>query len=180
MNFVTRVLKISWKGPCQGNIFAVVITFKGCVYYFFASLFCKPKGKHLWNKEKCFLFHIKSAFCSCNNKFHFFQIFMKYSWDIHEMSWMMSSNVQAWITKHILFNNLGSKHSDNDIWLFYVILKKKKFYWKILWKMWPGKTSSRLFFIFKEPSVKRNLSRSTCWFWQISIVLLLHIYGVMA
>ena len=33
---------------------------KGCVCYFFASLFVKPKGQHLWSKEKCFSFHFIS------------------------------------------------------------------------------------------------------------------------
>ena len=27
-------------------------------------LFCKSEGEHCWNKEKCFLFHFKSSFCS--------------------------------------------------------------------------------------------------------------------
>ena len=35
---------------------------KRCVRYVFASLFCKSKGKHLWNKEKWFLFHFESSF----------------------------------------------------------------------------------------------------------------------
>ena len=131
---------------------------------FLLVCFVSLKESTCETRKNVFYFTSKALFVLAIIKFHFFQIFMKYSWDIHEMSWMMSSNVQAWITKHILFNNLRSIHSDTDIWLFYIILKKKNFYWKILWKMWPGKTSSRLFFIFKEPSVKRNLSRSTSWF----------------
>ena len=41
---------------------------KGCVRYIFASLFFKSKGGHLWNKEKCFLFHSKSSFRSRENQ----------------------------------------------------------------------------------------------------------------
>ena len=32
---------------------------KSCVRYIFASLFCMSKWEHFWNKEKCFLFHLK-------------------------------------------------------------------------------------------------------------------------
>ena len=35
---------------------------KGCVHYIFASLFCKSKTEHLWNKEKYFLFSSKALF----------------------------------------------------------------------------------------------------------------------
>ena len=52
--------------------------FKGYVHYFFASLFCKPKGEHLWNNEKCFLFHFKSSFHSSDNQILAFQIFKCY------------------------------------------------------------------------------------------------------
>ena len=45
---------------------------------------------------------------------------------------MTSSNAQAWNTKHILLNNLGSEQSGNEIWSFYVILQNKIFYEKIL------------------------------------------------
>ena len=31
--------------------------FLGCVRYILATLFCMSKREHLWNKEKCFLFH---------------------------------------------------------------------------------------------------------------------------
>ena len=75
--------------------------FLGCVRYIFTSLACKSKGRHLLNKEKCFLFHFKSSFCSWGNQILTF----RYS------NVMASSNVQAWNTKHILLNNLGSKHS---------------------------------------------------------------------
>ena len=38
------------------------ILIKGCVRYIFTSLFYKSKRDHLWNKEKCFLFHSKAFF----------------------------------------------------------------------------------------------------------------------
>ena len=40
---------------------------KGCVRYIFGSFF-EPKRKHLSNKEKCFLFHLKSSFRSRENQ----------------------------------------------------------------------------------------------------------------
>ena len=49
-------------------------TVKGCVRQIFASLFCKFKREHLWNKEKCFLFHIESSFRSWDNQVLTFQI----------------------------------------------------------------------------------------------------------
>ena len=51
------------------------IKFEGCVCYIFASLFCMFKTDHFWNKEKCFLFHFESSFCSWDNQILFFQIF---------------------------------------------------------------------------------------------------------
>ena len=38
--------------------------FKGCVHYIFACLFCMSKREQSRNKEKCFLFHLKSSFRS--------------------------------------------------------------------------------------------------------------------
>ena len=37
-------------------------SFKGCVCYIFASMFCMSKREHLRNKEKCFLFHFENSF----------------------------------------------------------------------------------------------------------------------
>ena len=37
-------------------------SFKGCVCYIFASLFCMSKREHLRNKENCFLFHFENSF----------------------------------------------------------------------------------------------------------------------
>ena len=35
---------------------------------FFASLFLKSKQEHLLNKEKCFLYHVRSSFRSRENQ----------------------------------------------------------------------------------------------------------------
>ena len=37
--------------------------------------------------------------------------------------------------KYILLKNLGSKQPFNEIWPVYVLLQKKKIYWKILQKL---------------------------------------------
>ena len=88
---------------------------------------------------------------------------------------MMSSNAQAWNTKHILVNNLGSKRSlvmkfGQFMQYYKIIFFIKKFYEKC-----GLETSSRPFLIFKESSVKKILWRSACLFGQILIELLLHI-----
>ena len=49
--------------------------FKGCVRYIFANLFFKSKREHLWNLEKCFLFHFKSSFRYRENQILVFWIF---------------------------------------------------------------------------------------------------------
>ena len=74
---------------------------------------------------------------------------------------MMSSNAQAWNAKHILLNNFGSKQCGNEIWPVYLTLQKKFFIKKLYEKCGLG-TSSRLFLIFNEYSVKRNLRRPAC------------------
>ena len=45
------------------------------VCYIFASLFSMYKREHLWNKEKCFLFHLESSFHFWDNQILTFQIF---------------------------------------------------------------------------------------------------------
>ena len=79
---------------------------------------------------------------------------------------MTSSNAQAWNTKHILLNNLGAKQTQSGN--FGKILSKK------LYEKFDLETNSRPFLIFKDSSVKRNLSSSACRSGQILIVLLLH------
>ena len=86
---------------CQWAYINYLPFFKSCVLYIFNSLFFVSKRKHLWNKEECFLFHLESSFRSWNNQILTFQIFKC------QTSW----NAQAWNTKHIWLNNLGSKHS---------------------------------------------------------------------
>ena len=127
---------------------------KGCVRCIFADLFYMSKTKHLWNKENKILFHFESSFCSWDNQILTFSV---------------------WNAKPIL-NNLGSKHSlvGNQIWPVYVIVQNK-FFIKKFYEKWSLETSSRLFLIFEESSVKRILRRAACWFGQILIVLLLHI-----
>ena len=44
------------------NLREMLYRVKGCLRYIFASLFCKSKKEHLWNLEKCFLFHFKNSF----------------------------------------------------------------------------------------------------------------------
>ena len=51
----------------QGKL-KLYTSLKGCVRYIFASLFFKPKREHLWNLEKCFLFHFKSSCHSRENQ----------------------------------------------------------------------------------------------------------------
>ena len=83
---------------------------------------------------------------------------------------MTSSNAQAWNTKHILLNNLGSKYS--------LVMKFGQFmqyYERIFLSKNSTKNSSRPFLILKESSVKKILWGSACWFGQILIDLLLHI-----
>ena len=65
-------------GHSQGESLSnqmLICVFKGCVHYIFASLFFRSKRKHLWNKGKCFLFHLKSSFLSWVNQILTFQIF---------------------------------------------------------------------------------------------------------
>ena len=88
---------------------------------------------------------------------------------------MTSSNAQAWNTKHILLNNLGSKRSlvmkfGQFMQYYKIIFFIKKFY-----KKCGLETSSRPSLIFKKSSVKKILWRSASWFGQILIYLLLHI-----
>ena len=67
---------------------------------------------------------------------------------------MTSSNVQAWNTKHILLNNLRSKRSLLMKFGQFMYYYKRKFFIKKLYGTCELETSSRLFLIFKESSVK--------------------------
>ena len=68
--------------------------------------------------------------------------------------------------KHILLNNLGSKHiSINEIWPAYVIRNiKKKFLIQENYGKYDLETRFRPFLILKESSVKRNLRESSLVF----------------
>ena len=77
--------------------------FKGYVPYIFASLFCIVSLKHTTceTRKDVFYFTWKALFVLKIIKF----------WLFAYSNVMASSNAQAWITKHILLNNLGSKHN---------------------------------------------------------------------
>ena len=113
--------------------------FKGCLRYIFASLFCKSKGEHLWNKEKYFLFQFKNSFRSWDNQIKTFQIFKRY--DV--------INTQAWNRKHILLNNLGNKHILVIKFSQFMQHYKRKILIKKFYKKCTLNTSSRSFLIKK-------------------------------
>ena len=88
---------------------------------------------------------------------------------------MMSSDAQAWNTKHILLNNLGSKCILVIKFGQFMQYYKMIFFIKKFYERYGMETSSRSFLIFKKSSVKKILWMSTCWFGQILIDLILHI-----
>ena len=96
-------------------------------------------------------------------------------WHSRYSNIMMSSNAQAWNTKQILLNNLGSKRSLVMKFGQFMQYYKIFFFIKKLYEKCGLETSSRLFLIFTESSVKKILWRSVCWFGQILIDLLLQI-----
>ena len=77
---------------------------------------------------------------------------------------MTSSNAQAWNTKHILLNNLGSKRSMvmkfGQFMQYYKIIFIKKFYQKF-----GLETSSRPFLVFKESCVKKDSVEVSMQIW---------------
>ena len=87
---------------------------------------------------------------------------------------MTSLNAQAWNTKHLLLNNLGSKHI--LVMKFGQVMQylKMKFFIKTFYEKCCLETSSRPILIFKESYLKRIPWKSACWFGQILIALLLH------
>ena len=48
--------------------FLLCLSLTGCACYIFASLFCMPKRKHLWNNENAFFFQFGTSFCSWDNQ----------------------------------------------------------------------------------------------------------------
>ena len=78
VHLIRVLLPVTYKklfGKVLPNWLFLVPMLKGCFHYFFASWFCKSKGEHLWNKEKCFLFHFRSSFRSWDNQILTFEIF---------------------------------------------------------------------------------------------------------
>ena len=138
---------------------------KVCVRYIFASLFGISRREHLWNKEKCFLFHFESSFRSWDNQILTFHIVKCY--DV----------IKCLSMKHetLLLNYLRSKLSLVMKFSQFVWYYKSKFFIKKSYEKCGLETSSRPFFKFKESSVKRNLRRSTCWFEKILKVLLKYV-----
>ena len=64
-------IRVVWKEShhiYSGNYDDFNLCVKGCVRYIFASFFCMSKREHLWNKEKCFLFHFKISSRSWDNQ----------------------------------------------------------------------------------------------------------------
>ena len=136
---------------------------KGCVHYIFASLFFMSKREHFVNKKKCFHFTSKVLFVLEIIKFNFSDIQM--SWR-HQMSKHETRNIFyriTWEVNTVCWWNLTS--------LCRVTKEQfltKKYVKNVAWKLVPGSL------IFKE-SLKKNIRRSVCWFWQVLIVLLIYI-----
>ena len=161
----TKIFRMVIFGLVLVLYFLKINLFKGCARYIFASLLCMSKREHFWNKEKCFLFHFESSFRSWDNQILIFQIIK-----CHDVIKCLTLN-----KKHILLNNLGSKHNLVMKLGQFMYYYKRKFLIKKLYKKYGPETSSRRFLIFKESFVKRNLRRSVFSFGQILIVLLISI-----
>ena len=140
--------------------------FKGCVSATFLLVyFVCLKESTCETRKNAFYFTLKALFVLEIIKFQI----LRYS------NVMTSSNAKRWNTKHILQNNLGSKHSLVIKFGQFMYNNKIKFFIRKFYEKCGLETTSSPFLIFKESSVKRNLWRSACWFGLISIALLLHI-----
>ena len=158
------MLSCIWNGKCSGrNICQVVLKFVSTTFLL-----------------GCFVCRKESTFETRKNAFHFTSkallVLEIIKFKHFRYSNMMSSNAQAWNTKHILLNNLGNKCSlvmkfDQFMQYYKITLFIKKFYEKCCLE-----TSSRSFSIFKEFPVKKILWKSACWFGLILMDLLLHAY----
>ena len=71
--------------------------FKGCVHCIFTRLILKSKREHLWNLEKCFLFHFKSSFHSRENQSLEFKIFK-----FHDVIKCLSIKQGTYFTKQLV------------------------------------------------------------------------------
>ena len=64
------------------------------VHNIFVSVFCISKREHLWNEEKCFLFHFESSFHSWNNQTVTFEVFK-----FHDVIKFLSMKQETHFTK---------------------------------------------------------------------------------
>ena len=62
--------------------------------HIFVSVFCISKREHLWNEEKCFLFHFESSFRSWNNQTVTFEVFK-----FHDVIKFLSMKQETHFTK---------------------------------------------------------------------------------
>ena len=77
---------------------------------------------------------------------------------------MTSSNAQAWNTKHILLNNLGSKYSlvmKSSLYLVYIF--KRKIFIKKFNEKYDLETNSKSFLIFIKSSIKSSDLNEFWW-----------------
>ena len=82
-------------------------------------------------------------------------------WLFRYSNLIMSSNAQEWNKKHILLNNLGSKHSVVMKFGQFIQCYKRKFFIKKLYKKCGLETSSRPFFNFQRILCKKK-SEKVC------------------
>ena len=78
--FICRIVGPPLAAPLEPlahcwNVASLSFFFNSCVCYIFVSLLFTSKREHLWNKEECFLFHLKSSFHSWVIQILTFQIF---------------------------------------------------------------------------------------------------------
>ena len=106
---------------------------KGCVHYIFTSFFVCLKESTWETKKNAAYFTSKAPLVyEIINFWHF-----RYS------NIVMSSNAQAWNTKHISLNNLGSKRSlvmkfGQFMQYYKIIFLSKNSTKNVAWKLVPG------------------------------------------
>ena len=90
-NDVNEVLK--GINPLTSRVHKNVI-YTSFICYIFVSVFCISKREHLWNEEKCFLFHFESSFRSWNNQTVTFEVF-----EFHDAIKFLSMKQETHFTK---------------------------------------------------------------------------------
>ena len=60
-----QIIKLNEIHTLEQMILILDLYLQDCVRYIFT--FFMSKREHLWNKEKCFLFHVESSFRSWDN-----------------------------------------------------------------------------------------------------------------